>query len=106
MFESFLAIVTPIGTDLLQNMAILLGLGAVFTVLTHFWACNPGRPWWRKRGLATDLCYAFIIPLINRYVRIGMIVAGAVVLFGITTPDEILAFYENGHGPLAQLPVW
>ena len=106
MFESFLAVVTSVGMDVLRTAAILLPLGAVFAVLTHFWACNSGRPWWRKRGLATDLCYAFIVPLLIRYVRIALIVVGAAVLFGITTSDEILAFYENGHGPLAQMPIW
>ena len=106
MLESFLAVVTNVGMDVLQTAAILLPIGAVFTVLTHFWACNPGRPWWRKRGLATDLCYTFIVPLLIRYVRIALIVVGAVVLFGITTSDEIQAFYENGHGPLAQMPLW
>jgi hypothetical protein len=26
-------------------------------------------------------------------------------LFGITTADGLIAFYENGHGPLAALPL-
>jgi len=30
-----------------------LGLAAVFTILTWFWACNPGRPWWRKPDIVT-----------------------------------------------------
>jgi sterol desaturase/sphingolipid hydroxylase (fatty acid hydroxylase superfamily) len=37
--------------------------------------------------------------------RIGMLIAGAAVLFGITTADGLIAFYENGHGPLAALPL-
>ena len=45
----------------------------VFTVLTWFWACNPGQAWWRKRDLVTDLCYWFFIPVITRYLRIGML---------------------------------
>ena len=27
-----------------------------------FWACNPGRPWWRKPDLVTDTCYWLFIP--------------------------------------------
>ena len=77
----------------------------VFTVLTYFWACNPGRPWWQKRDIVTDLCYWFFIPVAARYFRIGLLVAGAAVLFGITTADGLIAFYENGHGPLAALPL-
>ena len=74
-------------------------------MLTYFWACNPGRPWWHKRDLVTDLCYWFFIPVLTRYLRIGMLIAGAAVLFGITTADGLIAFYENGHGPLAALPL-
>ena len=106
MIDSLFAIARIIGTDLLGIIPNLLALGAVFAVLTHFWACNPGRPWWRKRELSTDLCYAFIIPLLMRYVRFGLVVVGAALLFGITTGDEMLAFYENGHGPIAQCPLW
>jgi len=28
------------------------------------------------------------------------------LLFGITTTDALIAFYEDGHGPLATLPLW
>ena len=89
----------------MKGLPISLALAGVFTVLTYFWACNPGRPWWHKRDLITDLCYWFFIPLLTRYLRIGMLVAGAAVLFGITTADGLIAFYENGHGPLAALPL-
>jgi len=80
-------------------------LAIVFTVLTSFWACNPGKPWWRKRDIVTDLCYWFFIPVIARYLRIGLLVLGAAVLFNITTADGLVAFYDNGHGPLAALPL-
>src|SRR5258708_5562398 len=106
MIENIVAMVQSIGAGILWHALILLGLGTVFGVLTHFWACNPGRPWWRKHGLVTDLCYAFIIPLINKYVTLAFVVLGVVVLFGITDGDEMVAFYVNGHGPLAQLPLW
>jgi sterol desaturase/sphingolipid hydroxylase (fatty acid hydroxylase superfamily) len=106
MIESILAIAQSVGSSVLQTVSILLLLGTVFAVLTHFWPCNAGRPWWRKRELITDLCYAFMVPLFNRYVLLAFMVAGAVVLFGITTADEMLEFYVNGHGPLARFPLW
>ncbi len=81
------------------------GSRRVFTVLTWFWACNPGQAWWRKRDLVTDLCYWFFIPVITRYLRIGMLIVGAALLFRITTADGLIAFYDNGHGPLAALPL-
>lgn len=85
-------------------MTILVALS--FTALTHFWACNPGKPWWRKRELMTDACYWFFVPLFGRVFRIGLLVVGASVVFNIRDPDELIAFYDNGHGPLATLPLW
>jgi len=105
MNESVVFFIVNIGETLMKNVPISLALGAVFTVLTAFWACNPGRPWWRKPDLVTDVCYWFLIPVITRYFRIGMLIAGAAVLFGITTADGLIAFYQNGHGPLARLPL-
>ncbi len=105
MKEELLTIVVDVGHSFLKSVPISLGLAAVFTLLTSFWACNPGRPWWRKNDLATDICYWFFIPVITRYFRIGLLIAGAAALFGIRTTDGLIAFYENGHGPLAQLPL-
>ena len=31
---------------------------------------------------------------------------GAAFLFGITTAEGLVEFYDDGHGPLAQLPLW
>jgi sterol desaturase/sphingolipid hydroxylase (fatty acid hydroxylase superfamily) len=39
------------------------------------------------------------------YLRIGMPIVGAAVLFGITTANGLVAFYDNGHGPVAALPL-
>ena len=78
----------------------------VFSVLTHFWACNPGTPWWRKRELVTDICYWFFVPLFARVLRIGLLVLGAGVVFKIYSADDLIAFYDNGHGPLSELPLW
>jgi sterol desaturase/sphingolipid hydroxylase (fatty acid hydroxylase superfamily) len=98
MNEEFLGIVVNVGETFLKNVPISLALAAVFTVLTSIWACNPGVPWWR-------LCYWFFIPVVARYFRIGMLIAGAALLFGITTADGLIAFYQDGHGPLATLPL-
>ncbi|GAA0003187.1 hypothetical protein BRDID11002_31880 [Bradyrhizobium diazoefficiens] len=38
-----------LGETIAKVVPITLALAAVFTVLEHFWACNPGTPWWRKR---------------------------------------------------------
>jgi sterol desaturase/sphingolipid hydroxylase (fatty acid hydroxylase superfamily) len=105
MTQEFLAFFISLGQTLEKTIPISLALAAAFTVLTAFWACNPGQPWWRKRDLVTDLCYWFIIPVIARYLRIGLLIVGAALLFRITTAEGLIAFYDNGHGPLAALPL-
>jgi sterol desaturase/sphingolipid hydroxylase (fatty acid hydroxylase superfamily) len=105
MLAEIFAFFVGLGQTLMKNVPISIAIAAVFTVLTSLWACNPGRPWWRKRDLVTDLCYWFIIPVFARFLRIGLLVAGAALLFGITTADGLIAFYDNGHGPLADLPL-
>jgi sterol desaturase/sphingolipid hydroxylase (fatty acid hydroxylase superfamily) len=105
MNRELAALVVNVGETLLKNLPISIALATVFTVLTAFWACNPGQVWWRKRDIVTDLCYWLVIPVITRYLRIGLLIAGAAALFGITTANGLVAFYENGHGPLATLPL-
>jgi sterol desaturase/sphingolipid hydroxylase (fatty acid hydroxylase superfamily) len=100
------AVVHSMGVTVMKVLPVSIAIGAVFTLLSLFWACNPDRPWWRKRELVTDLCYWFIVPLFARYLRIGLLVLGAALLFGITTAEGLIAFYDDGHGPLAQLPLW
>jgi sterol desaturase/sphingolipid hydroxylase (fatty acid hydroxylase superfamily) len=84
----------------------LAGLSLAFAVLSRWSPCNEGRPWWEKRGLVTDLCYWVFAPIFTRYLRIWVTVALTMFLFGITDGQEIANFYENGHGPLSQLPLW
>jgi len=101
--QELLSFFVNVSQTLTKNIPISIALAATFTILTWFCACNPGRAWWHKRDLVTDLCYWFFIPVITRYLRIGLLIVGAAVLFGITTADGLVAFYDNGHGPLATL---
>jgi len=105
MTQELLAFIAGLGQTFSKNIPISFALAIVFTVLTSFWACNPGQPWWRKSDIVTDLCYWFFIPVITRFLRIGMLIVGAALLFRITTADGLIAFYDNGHGPLAALPL-
>jgi sterol desaturase/sphingolipid hydroxylase (fatty acid hydroxylase superfamily) len=106
MNQELISVVATVGETLVKNVPISIGLAAVFTILTWFWACNPGKPWWHKRDLVTDLCYWFFIPVITRFLRIGLLIAAAAMIFNITTAEGLIAFYENGHGPLATLPLF
>lgn len=102
----FLEVLHMWGETILKIVPVTIGLAIVFSGLSYFWACNPGKPWWHKKELATDLCYWFFVPVVTRAVRIGLLVLGASMFFGITDPDGLIAFYDNGHGPLAALPLW
>ena len=86
-----LEIVEMFGNTILKIVPVTLGLAVVFSVLSYFWACNPGNPWWRKKELVTDICYWFFVPLITRVVRIGLLVLAASVFFGIKDAESALA---------------
>jgi sterol desaturase/sphingolipid hydroxylase (fatty acid hydroxylase superfamily) len=99
-------VVVMLGETIEKVVPITIVLAIIFSVLSHFWACNPGKPWWQKREIVTDIVYWFFAPLFGRVFRIWFLVLGAGVVFGIHDADDLIAFYDNGHGPLAQLPLW
>jgi sterol desaturase/sphingolipid hydroxylase (fatty acid hydroxylase superfamily) len=101
-----LEVIEMFGQTIAKVVPITIVLALVFSVLSYFWACNPAAPWWRKREIVTDVCYWFFVPLITRVVRIGLLVVGAAAVFNIHDADELIAFYDNGHGPLSELPLW
>ncbi len=106
MLIEFLAVIQVAGQTVLKIIPISIALGIVFAVLTHWQACNPGHPWWRKREIVTDVCYWFLIPLAARFVRIGLMVMGAAYIYNIHGADELIKFYDDGFGPLAAMPLW
>ena len=106
MFNELVSVVEIAGTTFVKIVPITIVLGIVFAALTAWSACNPGRPWWRKREIVTDVCFWFLIPLVARLFRIGMLTLGAAMIFDIHGSQAIVDFYENGHGPLSTLPLW
>ena len=44
MFEEAFAVVHSIGVTVVKMLPVSVALGAVFTLLSVIWACNPGRP--------------------------------------------------------------
>lgn len=84
----------------------LAGLGLVFAVLSRLSPCNEGKPWWKKRGLFTDLSYWIFVPLFLRYLRIWVTVWLTMIIFHITDGQQIADFYLHGHGPLSVMPLW
>src|SRR5882724_2556106 len=90
-----LEIVEMLSQTMAKVVPVTIALALLFSVLAHFWACNPGTPWWRKRELVTDIGYWFLVPLFARVFRIGLLVVAAAMVFGIHDADELIAFYDN-----------
>ncbi len=105
-WQLLVAIYQQIVETFAHMLPYLAGAGLVFPVLTLRYACNAAPPWWRSRELATDLCYWLIVPLFTRYLRVGLLFAGAALFFGITDDKALTAFFAHGHGWWAQLPFW
>ena len=99
-------IVEMFGQTIAKVVPVTIVLALIFSVLSHFWACNPGTPWWRKRELVTDICYWFFVPLFARVFRIALLVLATALLFNISDADGLIAFYDDGHGPLSVAPLW
>ena len=106
MLIELYSVVTVAGETLLKLVPISIALGIVFAVLTHWQACNPGRLWFQRREIVTDILYWFMIPLGARFVRIGLMVMGAALIFDIHGTAALMKFYDNGFGPLAEIPLW
>lgn len=84
----------------------MAAMGLVFSILSAFMPCNPGKPWWKKDGLLTDLGYWIFIPVFTRYLRIWVTVVGTILIFGISDGKAIADFYQTGHGWIGTLPLW
>src|SRR5450755_4510818 len=108
MFDLIWSFLANIAQTLLIVLPSAIGFAVVFAVLTLFpsQACNPGRPWWRNPGLATDICYILLIPFAAPYMRMSLMIGGAALLSGVVTIEEIADYFEHGRGPLAVLPFW
>jgi sterol desaturase/sphingolipid hydroxylase (fatty acid hydroxylase superfamily) len=101
-------IAANIATILWSVLPSATAFAIAFTVLSLFSgeACNPGRTWWRNPGLLTDFCYLVIVPFMAPYLRMSLMVAGAALLSGVMTTQDIADYFEHGRGPLAGLPFW
>src|ERR1700730_10752316 len=105
-FDLLNAIIVQMGGSFTHILPYLVISGLVFPILSYRYACNAIDPWWRNRELVTDLCYWFIVPVFTRFLRIGLLVGGAALLFGITEEQALIAFFDQGRGPWAGLPFW
>jgi sterol desaturase/sphingolipid hydroxylase (fatty acid hydroxylase superfamily) len=80
----------------------------ILAALTPFQglACNPDKPWWRNRGLFTDLCYCFILPFFAPYLRLALLMLAGAFAIWLVNPRDLEDFFMQGHGPIRALPFW
>ena len=83
-------------------------MAAICTALALFssQACNPGKVWWRNRGLVTDLWYWLVIPFLAPYIRMGLLIAIAALAMAFMTEDQLNDYIANGPGPVGVLGFW
>jgi sterol desaturase/sphingolipid hydroxylase (fatty acid hydroxylase superfamily) len=91
-----------------QQLPIMAGLAVLFTALTvcESQTSSPGKVWWRNPGLATDISYALIHAVVGQYFKIPALIAMVLLLQGVMSPTEVGAYFENGRGPVADMPFW
>jgi sterol desaturase/sphingolipid hydroxylase (fatty acid hydroxylase superfamily) len=105
-------ILWPIAANILATVRGFLPSAAafaiLFTLLSLFssQACNPGRTWWRNPRLLTDVCYLGVVPFIAPYLRMSLMVAGAALLSGVMSAQDIADYFAQGRGPLGGMPFW
>jgi len=105
-FDLAISVANGIAHTLGRVLPYLIAMGIGFALISWLSPGNKGRPWWEKRGLVTDICYWLVVPLLQRYGRIGFTVLFTAYLLGINTANGIVKFFDHGHGPLSLLPFW
>lgn len=93
-----------LGQTLAKVVPVTIALALIFSVLSYFWACNPGTPWWRKRELVTDISYWFSFRCSRACSASRWLVLAAALFFDISDADELIAL-RRGYGPLSVLPL-
>ena len=107
MIAELAASLLAYGQLLVRGLPMMIAIGAVVPVLTIVSGrCNDQGHWWRNPGIAVDLCYWFMLPLVGSLFRLSFVVAGAFLILGMRDPDELSAMVEGGRGPIAALPRW
>src|SRR3954463_12593101 len=85
-----------------------LAMAAICTALYFVsgQACNPGKAWWRNRGLITDAWYWLVIPFLSPYIRTLLLVGIAAFSLPFVTQQQISDYVTDGYGPASALGFW
>ena len=100
-------VLMPLAAVTFQALRNLAVLAVIFTLLAMvISACNQMPPWWRKRDLSTDLCWAVVPQLLHRFAQTLLLTIGIAAFYGLTSDADIERFFTEGYGPLAHLGFW
>jgi sterol desaturase/sphingolipid hydroxylase (fatty acid hydroxylase superfamily) len=108
MIDFFSPFFAKISDVLIAVVPSTIAFAIVFAALARFpsLACNPGKPWWRNRGLLTDLCYCFILPFFIPYMRLALVALGVGLVAWLLNVRNFGDALVTGYGPLGGLPLW
>jgi sterol desaturase/sphingolipid hydroxylase (fatty acid hydroxylase superfamily) len=108
MADFFAPFLTKISAWSIAVLPSTIAFAVIFAALTRFpsLACNPGKPWWRNRGLVTDLCYCFVLPFFIPYMRLALLILGGGLIAWFIDMRSFGDAFGKGYGPLGGLPLW
>ncbi|MBX9627307.1 MAG: sterol desaturase family protein, partial [Gemmataceae bacterium] len=82
----------------ITTLGWMAAAAVVLAVLSRLWPCNPGRSWWADlRAARTDLGYWLLNPALTGAGRVGLLVAGTLLVYGGEPPADL---------PARRLPLW
>jgi sterol desaturase/sphingolipid hydroxylase (fatty acid hydroxylase superfamily) len=105
MVDGLIAVIESLGATFLRLIPISILLGLVFAALT-FLGLQSGTPVVAQARARDRYLLLVHHPAAVALSAHRLLIVGAALLFGITTTEGLIAFYEDGHGPLADLPLW
>jgi sterol desaturase/sphingolipid hydroxylase (fatty acid hydroxylase superfamily) len=107
MIQSLIEVAMSFGDKVVHALPLFLLAAAVFTAVEAFARSSASKgPWWTKPDLITDLLYVFLLPGFMGYVRLLMLIIGAMLITGALGNVDAATYLNEGRGALAGLPFW
>ena len=94
-----------IWSSIYPGMLVMIAACSVLCLFSSQ-ACNPGKTWWRNRGLVVDLCYWIALQCLAPYIRMGLMVAIAVACMAFVSAADVSDYIEKGRGPFSVFSFW
>jgi sterol desaturase/sphingolipid hydroxylase (fatty acid hydroxylase superfamily) len=108
MTEFFAAFLDKLHQVAVSALPSTVAYAIIFAALARFpsLACNRDKPWWRNRGLITDLTYCVVLPFLVPYLRLAILIVGSAGMTWFVGVKDFDHLFTTGFGPMARLPLW